>query len=147
MPGLNDINNNLAEFQQELEKLSERTFTKKAHRDFIRLMANDAHQISVDNNGRVSLPEYLTKFAQLKKQVVIVGSYSRIEIWDRDRYHQYLKTLEKNAEKIRLYIGEKKVDQNEKLGKYKKKNLEIKFEKGNINNRETEKELKKRLIL
>ena len=50
--------------------------------------------------------------------------------------------IEKNAEKIRLYIGEKKVDQNEKLGKYKKKNLEIKFEKGNINNRETEKELK-----
>ena len=87
-------------FKQELKKLSERTFTKKAHRDFIRLMANDAQEIEVDKNGRVSLPEYLIKFAQIKKQVVIVGSYQRLEIWDRDNYHQYLDQLESKAEEI-----------------------------------------------
>ena len=87
-------------FNQELKKLSQRTFTKKAHRDFIRLMTNEAQEVIADDNGRVSLPEYLIKFAQLKKDLVIVGSYERIEIWDRDIYHKYLTQIESDAEKI-----------------------------------------------
>ncbi len=87
-------------FNQELKKLSERTFTKKAHRDFIRLMTNEAQEAVADNNGRVSLPEYLIKFAKLKKDLVIVGSYEHIEIWDRDIYHQYLAQIESQAEII-----------------------------------------------
>jgi len=89
-----------ANFKEELEKLSQRTFTKKAHRDFIRLMTNDAKEIIADKNGRVSLPEYLIKFAQLKKQLVVIGSYSHIEIWNQNRYHQYLEKIESQAEKI-----------------------------------------------
>lgn len=87
-------------FKEELNQLAQRSFTKKAHRDFVRLMANDAQEITADGNGRVSLPEYLIQFAKLKKQLVIVGSYERIEIWDRDLYHHYLENLENNAEKI-----------------------------------------------
>lgn len=93
-------------FEQELNQLSKRTFTKKTHRDLIRLMTNDAHQISVDDNGRVSLPEYLTEFAHLTKQVVVVGSYSRVEIWDRDQYHQYLEKIESQAEEIAEGLGD-----------------------------------------
>ena len=88
------------DFQEELQKLTERTFTRKAHRDFVRLMANDARAISADQNGRVSLPEYLIEFAKLQKQVVVVGSYSRVELWDRDLYHQYLEKIETEAETI-----------------------------------------------
>lgn len=88
------------DFQDELQKLAERTFTKKAHRDFIRLMANDAKEVSADLNGRVSLPEYLIAAAGLNKDVVIMGSFSRVEIWDRDRYHQYLDQLEQQAAEI-----------------------------------------------
>ena len=87
-------------FNQELKKFSQRTFTKKAHRDFIRLMTNEAQEVMADDNGRVSLPEYLIEFAQLKKDLVIVGSYERIEIWDRDTYHKYLTQIESDAEKI-----------------------------------------------
>lgn len=87
-------------FAQELKKLANKTFTKKAHRDFIRLMTNDAVEVSVDKNGRVSLPEYLTEFAHLKKDLVVVGSYSRVEIWDRDNYHLYLDEIESQAESI-----------------------------------------------
>jgi MraZ protein len=88
------------DFQEELQKLTERTFTRKVHRDFIRLMANDAKAVSADNLGRVSLPEYLIEYAKLKKNVLIVGSYSRVEIWDRDLYHAYLDQLEDTAESI-----------------------------------------------
>lgn len=93
-------------FQSEIAKLAERSFTKKNDRDFVRYMTNDAYSLSVDTNGRVLLPEYLKNFAQIKKDVVIVGSYNRVEIWDIDLYHQYIDQLEKNAQSIAESIDE-----------------------------------------
>ena len=88
-------------FQEKLNKISENhVFTKKAHRDFVRLMTNEAQAIEVDNNGRVNLPDYLIKFAHLNKDLVVVGSLDYIEVWDRDLYHQYVDQLETNAEEI-----------------------------------------------
>lgn len=88
------------QFKVELEQLNNRSFTTKRNRDFVRLMANEAIQVSPDNNGRVQLPEYLIQFAHLKKHIVIVGSLSRAEIWDRDTYHEYMKSTESQAEEI-----------------------------------------------
>ncbi len=88
------------DFQQKIAELSERTFTVKYNRDFVRLMTNDAVEVEVDNNGRVQLPEYLIEFAKLQKNVVIVGSFSWIEIWDVPLYHTYVDNLESQAEDI-----------------------------------------------
>lgn len=87
-------------FTAELEKLEARSFTKKTHRDFIRLMTNEAQEVTPDGNGRVQLPEYLTDFAKIQKDVVVVGSYSYIEMWDRDTYHTYLDEIESRASQI-----------------------------------------------
>jgi len=88
------------DFADKIKELAARSLTKKKHRDFARLMANQASELKVDKNGRVSLPDYLITFANLKKELVIVGSYSYLEIWDRDLYHSYLNKLEKEAEAI-----------------------------------------------
>lgn len=87
-------------FEQQVQELSERTFTKKRNRDFIRYMVNDARLVSIDKQGRVLLPDYLTTFAKLTKEVVIVGSFNYIEIWDQQTYHSYLDTLESSATNI-----------------------------------------------
>lgn len=88
-------------FQEKLQKISENhVFTKKAHRDFVRLMTNEAQSIEVDNNGRVNLPDYLIRFAHLNKDLVVVGSLDYIEIWERDLYHKYADQLEGKAEEI-----------------------------------------------
>lgn len=87
-------------FEQELAQLATRSFTKKAHRDLIRIMSNEAKEITVDSSGRVHLPEYLIKFAKLKSNVVIVGSFNRVEIWDQEKYHQYSNQIETQAEAI-----------------------------------------------
>lgn len=93
-------------FEKQVQELSERTFTKKRHRDFVRYLVNDARQVSVDKQGRVLLPDYLTQFAKLTKEVVIVGSYQYIEIWDQATYHAYLDTLEESAEQLAEEIEE-----------------------------------------
>lgn len=94
------------EFEKQLQELTQRTFTVKQNRDFVRLMTNDAYATAVDNQGRVQLPEYLTELADLQKQVVVVGSYNWIEIWNAERYHQYLDGLEKEAESISEQVGQ-----------------------------------------
>lgn len=88
------------DFELKLKELNERTLTMKSNRDFIRLMTNEAVSINADANGRVQLPEYLIEFAGLKKDLVIVGSYGWLEIWDRETYHTYLAQLESQAETI-----------------------------------------------
>lgn len=94
------------EFASQLQELTERTFTLKSNRDFIRLMTNDAIEVITDDNGRVQLPEYLTKLAQLQKQVVVLGSFKWIEIWDVEIYHRYRDTLDTQAVQISEEIGQ-----------------------------------------
>ena len=89
-----------ANFEAELNTISEKSFIKKANRDLIRLMTNEASEIEADKNGRVNLPNYLIDFAQLKKEVVVVGSLNHLEVWDQDRYHNYVDKLESEAEAI-----------------------------------------------
>lgn len=89
-----------SDFQLQLQNLLSRTFTKKKNRDFVRLMTNEAKLVTPDKNGRVQLPEYLISFAKLNKAVVLVGSLEKIEIWDRDTYHNYINSIESKAEEI-----------------------------------------------
>ena len=87
-------------WQATIQTLSEKTETKKMHRDFVRLMTNEAQEVQVDKLGRIHIPEYLRNFAHLQKDVVVIGSFSKIEIWDVNVYHSYIENLEKNAENI-----------------------------------------------
>ena len=93
-------------FQEELGQLADRSFTKKAHRDLTRIMTNEAQEIKADDNGRVHLPKYLINFAELKQEIVIVGSYNRIEVWDQESYHQYVDQLEAQAEEIAEQVND-----------------------------------------
>lgn len=87
-------------FARELQQLQERTLTHKQTRDFARLMANEASEVAPDKNGRIQLPEYLTAFAHMTKDIVVIGSVNYVEIWDRDQYHTYVASIEPQAEAI-----------------------------------------------
>ena len=89
---------------KEVATLATRTFTKKDHRDIVRLMTNDAQEVEIDHIGRILIPEYLRQYAHLEKQAVIVGSFNKIEIWDADTYHTYIEKTEQLAEEIAEHI-------------------------------------------
>jgi MraZ protein len=74
--------------------------TQKTARDWVRLLANNAQSVTCDAIGRILIPDFLRESAHLVKDIVIVGSIDRIEIWDQATYHAYLKVLEQNAETI-----------------------------------------------
>lgn len=89
-----------ANFENEIKKIADASFTKKTNRDLLRLMTNEATELAADEQGRVYLPKYLIEFARLEKAVVVVGSYHYLEIWDQDLYHRYVESLENQAEQI-----------------------------------------------
>lgn len=82
------------------DKISTLPLTSKQSRAFARLMLAGAWDANLDSQGRVMLPEYLRKYAQVKKQVVVAGLYNRLEIWDEDAWSGYSKEAEANSEAI-----------------------------------------------
>lgn len=87
-------------FTNQVMSWAHRSFTRKNHRDLVRLFTNTAEDVTTDANGRIQLSEYLVTLAGLTKDIVIVGSSEYLEIWDRDKYHTYLSLLEPQAEAL-----------------------------------------------
>lgn len=75
-------------------------------RAFARLMLAGAMDVEVDTQGRILLPDYLRKYADLKKEAVVAGLYNRLEIWDADAWKQYKARTESASEEIAEKLGE-----------------------------------------
>jgi len=88
------------EWEKIAERLGNMPTTDKAARDYGRLMLAGAMDITPDRLGRIVLPQYLRKFAGLKKNVVVAGLYNRIEIWDEETWKKYEKDIEKKSSEI-----------------------------------------------
>src|SRR5258706_621673 len=77
-------------WQKFSEKLASLSLTNPTARNLTRLLVQSAVDLNLDSQGRTLIPEYLRLQANLKKQVVVAGSLTRIEIWDQETYHKHL---------------------------------------------------------
>lgn len=75
-------------------------------RAFVRLMLAGAMDVQLDNQGRILVPDYLRKYAELKKEVVVAGLYNRMEIWDAERWERYKQKTESASDEIAEKLGE-----------------------------------------
>jgi MraZ protein len=46
--------------------------------------------VDLDANGRILIPRNMIAYAGLDKEMMVVGMGNRIEIWDAERYNEYL---------------------------------------------------------
>ena len=49
-----------------------------------------SQELDLDNNGRLLLPKSMVRYAGIEKEVIIVGVGNKIEIWNPERYDEYL---------------------------------------------------------
>lgn len=68
------------------QKIKTLPLTNKQARQFARFFLAGAASVEVDKQGRILVPGVLREFADLSKDVTLVGVGSRIEIWDKTRY-------------------------------------------------------------
>jgi len=95
-----------AEWEKLAEKLAALPISQSNTRAFSRLMLAGAMDVSLDKQGRVILPDYLRKFAGMKKAVVVAGLYNRLEIWDEKAWNDYKAITENEATDIAEKLGE-----------------------------------------
>ena len=88
------------EWKAQEAKFKAISFTKQESRVFNRLFFSGAAEIIPDRQGRILLPPYLKEFAELKKDIVVVGVSSRIEIWGQDTWKQFYGTWRPSFEEI-----------------------------------------------
>jgi MraZ protein len=93
-------------WEKEAEKFANLPINQYKARAFTRHMLAGAMDLEFDNQGRVTLPEYLRKFAGLNKKAVVAGVYDRLEIWDEEKWEEYKREAEANSNDIAEELGE-----------------------------------------
>ena len=88
------------EWKTQESKFKTVSFTKAESRKFNRLYFSGAVEVSFDTQGRILLPQYLKDYAQIKKDVFIVGVSNRIEIWARDKWVEFYGNSRQSFEEI-----------------------------------------------
>jgi MraZ protein len=83
------------------EKLKKLPSFDEASRNLQRLYIGNAHDIEMDGQGRLLLPQELRKFANLEKKVALVGQINKFELWDEEtwnaRQDAWLQKIDLNA--------------------------------------------------
>ena len=76
----------LKEWQNFEQKLRTLPISNKDARAFSRFFFAGAIDCEIDKQGRFLISSNLREFAELEKEVVIVGMDSRIEIWSKEKW-------------------------------------------------------------
>lgn len=94
------------EWEVLVQKLMNLPLAQSNSRAFVRLMLAGASDAKVDAQGRILVPDYLRKYAGLKKQAVVTGLYNRMEVWDEGEWQAYKQKTEASSDEIAEKLGE-----------------------------------------
>ena len=72
------------------EKIDKAPAAQGKVRVFSRLFFASMEAVELDRNGRILIPERLVQFAGLVHDVVLIGVRDHLELWDAQRWQQYL---------------------------------------------------------
>jgi len=88
------------EWKKIAEKVADLPIDRSDNRAFSRAILAGAAEVEFDKQGRIILPDYLRNFAGITKDVIIIGLYNRLEIWDESKWNAYKKDSDKNYNNI-----------------------------------------------
>jgi MraZ protein len=69
-------------------------------RDFIRLFVGPAYKTTMDSQGRVLLPENILNMAQIDKELLLLGSLNKWELWNPNIYNKYMQQNNPSMENL-----------------------------------------------
>ena len=83
-----------AEVERITERLREAPVSNKATRDYVRMFSTASSDETPDKQGRITVPPKLREWANLSKDVVVIGAMNRLEIWDEAAWEAYSESQE-----------------------------------------------------
>ena len=88
------------EWQNFEEKLRTFPLTNKDARALMRFFLAGAMECEIDKQGRFLIASNLREYANMEKDVVIIGVGTRLEIWNRDKWKNYTSDENISADEI-----------------------------------------------
>ncbi|WP_435198141.1 division/cell wall cluster transcriptional repressor MraZ [Janibacter sp. GS2] len=82
------------EFEKITQKFQEAPTSSKAARDYMRVFLSGASDEIPDKQGRVTVPSALREYAGLDRDCTVIGTGSRVEVWDTTAWNDYLASTE-----------------------------------------------------
>jgi len=89
-----------SEWKLVMEELRRLPSGRAESRKFNRAILGGATEINLDKLGRILIPDYLKKYAGLKKNITICGLSNKLEIWDDQKWEVYRKKAEQDIDKV-----------------------------------------------
>ncbi len=89
-----------------LTQLTERGDFDKKHRQVRRFFTAGAKEDELDAAGRLSVPAGLREYADLQREVTVIGNDDRIEIWNADAWAAYNGETESRIEEVTSELAE-----------------------------------------
>lgn len=82
------IKNNMEVFKSE---------NREEERAFKRFFFSNAQESELDEQGRILIPQNHKNYAEIKKDVFIIGAGNKIELWAKERWEEYKNTKIKSS--------------------------------------------------
>lgn len=98
-------NDEWAKREAELGKLQQ---TNRDDRLFTRLLLQYAADVELDGQHRIVLTKELMEYAKINGDVLILGVFDRIEVWNPEEYKKYLEAQSKDYVTVAENVFEKK---------------------------------------
>ena len=73
-------------------QLSSLSTIRGKHRNFIRSIVRHANYVQHDSQGRIQIPDALLEYANIAKNVMVIGVIKKIELWDQSTLEKYENT-------------------------------------------------------
>ena len=74
-------------FEELAEKIRKVPLSKG--RELQRFFMAGACEVEADKQGRILIPQQLRDYANLDKDVVVIGASTRAEIWDKEKWDKF----------------------------------------------------------
>lgn len=97
----------MVEYNKIYSRVSGMNEFNQEHRLLQRTFFSRFSDVELDGNGRFLVPKIMLNYAKLEKEVVFVGMGNRMEMWNPERYEEFLiRDQEQYAKLAEKYLGD-----------------------------------------
>ncbi len=82
------------------EKVKNLSALSKESRVFMRFFYSSGIDCEIDKQGRLLIPQSLRDYANLQKDIILVGSGKKIEIWNKERWDEEFRKSQESFDRV-----------------------------------------------
>ena len=96
----------LKQWEKMFQEVNKLPTTKKAARQYVRMLTSTATECTLDNQGRIQIPSFLSRPVNITKECIVIGANDHIEIWDKASWENYYLDASASFEEVAENLNE-----------------------------------------